>query len=93
MSDEVAMFSEAPAALQAAEWFLPCVAPHVLLELTEPREAFLTVWATAPLLINSRPPRSPLPLLQTEAAAALRADYRVWQRQIFTVGLCGGHRV
>lgn len=96
MSDEVAMFSEAPAALQAAEWFLPCVAPQVLLELTEPREAFVTVCATEPLLTNSRPPRCPHPPRQAEAAAALRAEgsrYRVWQWQIFTVGLCGGHRV
>lgn len=79
VSDEIALFGEAPAALQAAEWFLPRVTPQVLFELTEPHEAFVAVCAAEPLLANAGPPGRPHPPRQAEATAAVPW---VWQCQI-----------
>ncbi len=81
--DEVALFGEAPAALQAAERLLPRVAPQVLFELTEPHEAFVAVRAAEPLLAKAGPPGRPHPPRQAEAAAALPAERScccVWWR-------------
>lgn len=74
VSDEVALFGEAPAALQAAERFLPRVTPQVLFELTEPHEAFVAVRAAEPLLADAGPPGRPHPPRQAEAAAAVPAE-------------------
>lgn len=85
VSDEVALLGEAPAALQAAERFLPRVTPQVLLELTEPHEAFVAVRAAEPLLADAGPPGRPHPPREAEAAAAVPAERRgcrVWRRQI-----------
>lgn len=85
VSDEVALFGEAPAALQAAERFLARVTPQVLFELTEPHEAFVAVGAAEPLLADARPPGSPHPPRQAEAAAALTAERSgrcVWRCRI-----------
>lgn len=84
VSDEVALFGEAPAALQAAERFLPGVTPQVLFELTEPREAFVAVRAAEPPLADARPPESPHPSRQAEAAASLTAERSgrcAWRRR------------
>lgn len=78
VSDEVALFGEAPAALLAAERFLPRVAPQVLLELTEPHEALVAVRAAEPLLADAGPPGRPHPSRQAEAAAADRRGRCVW---------------
>lgn len=73
VSDEVALLGEAAAALQAAERLLPRVAPRVLLQLTEPHEAFLAVRAAEPFLSGAGRPGRPHPPRQAEAAAAAPA--------------------
>lgn len=85
VSDEVALFGEAPAALQAAEGFLPRVTPQVLFELTEPRAAFVAVRAAEPLLAHAGPPGRPHPPWQAKAAAAVPAEGSgccVWRRRV-----------
>lgn len=85
VSDKVALFGEAPAALQAAEWLLPRVTPQVLLELTEPHEAFVAICAAEPLLTNAGPPWRPHPPREAEAAAAVPAEGGgcwIWSHQI-----------
>lgn len=85
VSDEVALFGEAPAALQAAERFLPRVTPQVLFELTEPHERFVAVRAAESLLADAGPPGRPHPPRQAEAAAAVPAEGRgrwVWRRRM-----------
>lgn len=69
MSDEVALFGEAPAALHAAERLLARVTPQVLFELAEPGEAFVAVRAAEPLLAEPGPPGRPHPPRQAQAAA------------------------
>lgn len=78
MSDQVALFGEAPTALQTAERLLSRVAPKVFFELTEPHEIFVTVRAAEALLANARPPGGPHPPPQADVTAAGGRRGRVW---------------